>query len=51
MIDGDGIRVKIGTPLKVEKNLNRDKFRSQRYELAEDILKIIDSLKVKPEIE
>ncbi|MFX0060232.1 MAG: lysophospholipid acyltransferase family protein [Candidatus Hodarchaeota archaeon] len=51
MIDGDGIRVKIGTPLKVEKNLNRDKFRPQRYELAEDILKIIDSLKVRPDIE
>jgi 1-acyl-sn-glycerol-3-phosphate acyltransferase len=51
IIDGDGIRVKIGTPLKVEKNLNRDKFRPQRYELAEDILKIIDSLKVQPDIE
>ncbi|MFX1495528.1 MAG: lysophospholipid acyltransferase family protein [Promethearchaeota archaeon] len=51
MIKIDGIRVKIGTPLKVEKHLNRDKFRAQRYELAEDILKIIESLKVVPEFE
>lgn len=51
MINADGIRVKIGTPLKVEKHLNRDKFRSQRYELAEDILKIIESLKMVPEFE
>jgi len=51
IIDGDGIRVKIGTPLAVEKNMNREKYRAQRYELAEDILKIIDSLKVRPDIE
>ncbi len=51
MINADGIRVKIGTPLKVEKHLNRDKFRSQRYELAEDIIKIIESLKMVPELE
>ncbi len=51
MIKVDGIRVKIGTPLKVEKHLNRDKYRDQRYELAEDILKIIESLKAIPESE
>ncbi|MFX0018466.1 MAG: lysophospholipid acyltransferase family protein [Promethearchaeota archaeon] len=51
MIDVDGIRVKIGTPLKVEKHLNRDKYRDQRYELAEDIIKIIESLKEVPEFE
>jgi len=47
MIDTQGIRVKIGTPLKVEKRLNREKYRDQRYELAEDIINIIDSLKEK----
>ncbi|MFX0147821.1 MAG: lysophospholipid acyltransferase family protein [Candidatus Hodarchaeota archaeon] len=51
MINTSGIRLKIGTPLKVEKHLNRDKYRDQRYELAEDIIKIIESLKVKPEFD
>lgn len=51
MINVDGIRVKIGTPLKVEKHLNRDKNRDQRYELAGDILKIIESLKIVPDFE
>ena len=46
-----GIRVKIGTPLKVEKRLTREKYRDERYELAEDIINIIDSLKVRPETE
>jgi 1-acyl-sn-glycerol-3-phosphate acyltransferase len=49
MISAPGMRVKIGTPLKVEKHLNRDKYRDQRYELAEDIINIIESLKVRPE--
>ena len=48
---GDAIKVKIGTPLKVEKRLNREKYRSERYELAEDIINIIESLKEIPEIE
>ncbi|MHA1670699.1 MAG: lysophospholipid acyltransferase family protein [Promethearchaeota archaeon] len=47
MIDTQGIRVKIGTPLKVEKRLTREKYRDQRYELAEDIINIVDSLKGK----
>jgi len=51
MIDTTGIRVKIGTPLKVEKRLSRQKYRDERYELAEDIIKIIDSLRVHPETE
>ena len=50
-IETTGIRVKIGTPLKVEKRLTREKYRDERYELAEDIIKIIDSLKVRPETE
>ena len=51
LIDTTGIRVKIGTPLKVEKRLSRVKYRDERYELAEDIIKIIDSLKARPEPE
>jgi len=51
LIDTTGIRVKIGTPLKVEKRLSRVKYRDERYELAEDIIKIIDSLKARPEVE
>ncbi len=44
LFKGKGIKVKVGTPLKVEKRLNREKYRSERYELAEDIINIIDSL-------
>jgi len=51
MFSSDGIRVKVGTPLKVEKRLNREKYRDQRYELANDIINIIDSFKVRPELE
>jgi 1-acyl-sn-glycerol-3-phosphate acyltransferase len=47
--DSPGLRVKVGTPLKVEKRLTREKYRDQRYELAEDIIKIINSLKPKKE--
>lgn len=48
---GDGLKVKVGRPLKVEKRLTREKYRSERYELAEDIINIIDSLVEKPEEE
>ncbi|TFG16933.1 MAG: hypothetical protein EU530_11320 [Promethearchaeota archaeon] len=48
LIDTQGIRVKVGNPLPVEKRLNREKYRDQRYELAEDIINIIESLKVQP---
>ena len=51
LIDTTGIRVKVGTPLKVEKRLSRPKYRDERYELAADIIKIIDSLKVRLDIE
>ncbi len=51
LFDGRGIRVNIGTPLKIEKRLTREKYRDQRYELAGDILKIIDTLKVRTEQE
>ncbi|MFX1366145.1 MAG: lysophospholipid acyltransferase family protein [Promethearchaeota archaeon] len=49
MFSGDGIKVKVGNPLIVEKRLNREKYRAERYELAEDIINIIDSLKEIPE--
>lgn len=51
LIDTDCIRMKIGTALKVEKRLTREKYRDQRYELAEDILNIIDTLRMRPEEE
>jgi 1-acyl-sn-glycerol-3-phosphate acyltransferase len=51
MFTGDGIKVKIGTPLMCEKRLNREKYRAERYELAEDIINIIEALKEKPEID
>jgi 1-acyl-sn-glycerol-3-phosphate acyltransferase len=49
MFMGDGLKVKVGNPLKVEKRLTREKYRSERYELAEDIINIIESLVEKPE--
>jgi 1-acyl-sn-glycerol-3-phosphate acyltransferase len=51
MFTGDGLRVKVGTPIKVEKRLTREKYRPERYELAEDIINIIESLVEHPEIE
>ncbi|MFW9771319.1 MAG: lysophospholipid acyltransferase family protein [Candidatus Thorarchaeota archaeon] len=51
MFTGDGIKVKVGTPLHIEKRLNREKHRAERYELAEDIITIIESLKETQEIE
>ncbi|MFX0040832.1 MAG: lysophospholipid acyltransferase family protein [Promethearchaeota archaeon] len=51
MFTGDGIKVKVGNPLHVEKRLNREKHRAERYELAEDIINIIDSLKERPDFE
>lgn len=51
LIDTEGIRVKVGTPLKVEKRLTRVKYRDQRYELAEDILNIIESLRIQRDLE
>jgi len=51
MFKSHGLRVKIGAPLKVENRLSRAKYRDERYELAEDILRIIDSLKPQPDIE
>ncbi|MHA2008648.1 MAG: lysophospholipid acyltransferase family protein [Promethearchaeota archaeon] len=51
MFNGTGIKVTVGTPLHVEKRLNRDKYRNERYELAEDIIRIIEKLGETPEIE
>ena len=51
LIPISGLRVKVGTPIKISKRLTRDKYRPERYELAEDIINIIDSLQIIPEIE
>lgn len=51
MFKGDAIKVKVGTPLRVEKRLNREKYRAERYELAEDIINIIEKLGEVSEIE
>lgn len=48
LISIDGIKVKVSNPIPVSNKLNREKFRDQRYELAEDIVNIIDSLKYTP---
>ncbi|MFX1346943.1 MAG: lysophospholipid acyltransferase family protein [Promethearchaeota archaeon] len=51
MFTGNAIKVKVGTPLQVEKRLNREKHRAERYELAEDIINIIEKLAEIPELE
>ena len=43
-----GLRVKVGKPIKVAKRLVREKYRDERYELAEDIINIIESLRPEP---
>lgn len=49
LIPIEGFKVKVGKPIPVSRKLGRDKYRDQRYELAEDIVNIIDSLKYTPE--
>ena len=51
MFTGDAIKITVGTPLLIEKRLNREKHRSERYELAEDIIRIIEKLGETLEIE
>ena len=45
LIPVPGLRVKVGKPINVEKRLVREKYRDERYELAEDIINIIESLR------
>ncbi|MHA1335822.1 MAG: lysophospholipid acyltransferase family protein [Promethearchaeota archaeon] len=45
LIPSLGFVVKVGTPLKIERKLNRDKYRNERYRLAEEILGIIENLR------
>ena len=45
MFPVEGLKVKIGTPLRVEKKLNRERYRAQRYQLAEDIHKMMEALR------
>lgn len=51
IIDSKGFKVKVGNPLPMEKKLNRDKYRDQRYEIAGDVLNIIESLGEEPDRE
>jgi 1-acyl-sn-glycerol-3-phosphate acyltransferase len=51
MFTGSTIKITVGSPLRVEKRLNRDKYRSERYEFAEDIIKIIEKLGETLEVE
>jgi len=51
MFTGDAIKITVGTSLRVEKRLNREKYRSERYELAEDIIRIIEKLGETLEVE
>jgi 1-acyl-sn-glycerol-3-phosphate acyltransferase len=51
LIPVPGLRVKVGNPIKVEKRLVREKYREERYELAEDIINIIESLRPEPKEE
>lgn len=51
LFTGDGLKVKVGSPIKIEKRLTREKYRPERYELAEDIINIIESLVEYPETE
>jgi len=51
MFTGDAIKITVGTPLHIEKRLNREKYRDERYELAEDIIKIIEKLGETLEVE
>ena len=45
MIPVKGLKVKVGQPLRVEKKLNRERYRDQRYGLAEDIVDMIEALR------
>jgi len=46
-----GLRVKVGNPISVSSKLTREKYRTERYELAEELLNIIDNLQIIPEYE
>jgi len=51
LIPVPGLRVKVGKPIIVEKRLVREKYREERYELAEDIINIIESLRPERPVE
>ncbi len=40
------LKVRIGKPISMDKKLNRDKFRPERYKTAEEIIRIIYKLQV-----
>ncbi|MBN1803181.1 MAG: hypothetical protein JW891_16845 [Candidatus Lokiarchaeota archaeon] len=49
VISVDGLKVRVGAPIECDKKLSREKFRAKRYELAEDIVNIVDTLKTVPD--
>ena len=40
------LRVRIGKPIKMEKKLNRERYREERYKQAEEIIRIVYKLQV-----
>ncbi len=48
-IKAKGLKVKVGNPINCDMKLTRDKNRDKRYELAEDIVNIIDTLRTDPD--
>ncbi|MFX1274234.1 MAG: lysophospholipid acyltransferase family protein [Promethearchaeota archaeon] len=48
-IKAKGLKVKVGNPINCPMKLTRDKNRDQRYELAEDIVNIIDTMRTDPD--
>ncbi|MFO8018090.1 MAG: hypothetical protein R6U96_05600 [Promethearchaeia archaeon] len=45
MIPTSSLVVRVGTPLKLDRKLTRDKYRPKRYKAAEEIVNIIEHLK------
>mgnify|MGYP006277493017 CR=1 FL=1 len=45
LIPSSALIVRVGTPLKLDRKLNRDKYRPKRYKAAEEIVNIIEHLK------
>ncbi|MGV9198285.1 MAG: lysophospholipid acyltransferase family protein [Promethearchaeia archaeon] len=44
LIPTNTLVVRVGTPVKLDRKLNRDKYRPKRYEAAEEIVNIIEHL-------
>ncbi|MFX1236197.1 MAG: lysophospholipid acyltransferase family protein [Promethearchaeota archaeon] len=49
VISTGGLKLRVGRPITCDRKLSRPKYRNKRYELAEDIVNIIDTLKTVPD--